>query len=65
MGVGPVFSVMLNQAFDGRQQTFMFTICQSSKLQYPTKQDDFTISELDFMVAQNSAGVVGYINSSS
>jgi hypothetical protein len=64
MGVGPSFSVMLNQPFDGRQATYIFPVCQASKLQIPTKQDDWVIQELDFEVAANAAGIVGYINTS-
>jgi hypothetical protein len=64
MGTGPSFSAILSQAYDGRQANFVFNICQASKLMFPTKQDDFTISEVDFMVAANNAGVIGTINTS-
>jgi hypothetical protein len=64
MGVGPSFGVVLSQPFDGRQVTYEFPQCQSSKLSLPTKQDDFMISELDFMVSANIAGVIGTINTS-
>jgi hypothetical protein len=62
MGVGPSFKVVLSSSFDGRQATYTFNQCQSSKLSIPTKQDDFTISEIDFMVAADSAGNIGTIN---
>jgi hypothetical protein len=65
MGVGPSFKIVLSQAFDGRQQNFIFNQCQSSKLSFPTKQDDFTISELDFMVSQDASGTIGSINTST
>jgi len=64
MGVGPSFAVTLSQPFDGRQVTYQFPQCQSSKLSLPTKQDDFMISELDFMVSANIAGLIGTINTS-
>jgi hypothetical protein len=64
MGSGPSFKVMLNQAYDGRQQTFIFNQCQASKLSFPTKQDDFTIAELDFMVSADIAGNIGSISTS-
>jgi hypothetical protein len=62
MGVGPSFSIMLNQPFDGRSATYSFNNCQASKLSLPTKQDDFQINELDFMVAADVAGNIGMIN---
>jgi hypothetical protein len=64
MGIGPTFGVILAQTFDGRQATYVFPNCQASKLSMPTKQDDFTITEVDFMVAANRTGVVGYLNTS-
>ena len=64
MGSGPSFSVVLSQPFDGRQATYTFDNCQSSKLSLPTKQDDFLITELDFQVAANLAGDIGTINTS-
>ena len=62
MGVGPSFSIMLSQPFDGRQSTYTLNNCRSSKLSLPTKQDDFLISELDFQVAADIAGNIGTIN---
>lgn len=62
MGTGPSFSIMLSQAFDGRQGNIVLYQCQASKLSIPTKQDDFTIYELDFMVAANAAGNIGSFN---
>jgi hypothetical protein len=63
MGVGPSFKVVLSQPFDGRDAVFVFNQCQASKLSFPTKQDDFTIMELDFMVAADINGNIGTINS--
>jgi hypothetical protein len=62
MGVGPSFKIVLSQSFDGRQITYIFNQCQCSKLSFPTKQDDFTISELDFMVAADASGNIGSLN---
>lgn len=62
MGVGPSFSIVLSQAFDGRQGNTVLYVCQSSKLSLPSKQDDFMIAELDFMVAANLAGQIGTMN---
>jgi hypothetical protein len=64
MGAGPAFSIILAQPFDGRQVTYQFNNCQASKLSLPTKQDDFTIAEMDFMVAADVSGNIGFINTS-
>lgn len=62
MGVGPSFKVVLAGTFDGRQANYIFNQCQSSKLSLPFKQDDYEISELDFMVAADINGNIGSIN---
>jgi len=62
MGIGPSFRMVLDNAFDGRQATYIFNNCMASKLSLPTKQDDFQISELDFMVAADGSGNIGTIN---
>jgi hypothetical protein len=62
MGVGPSFKVVVGGSFDGRPATYTFNQCQSSKLSLPTKQDDFMISELDFMISADSNGNIGTIN---
>jgi hypothetical protein len=64
MGAGPAFSIVLSQPFDGRQVTYQFNNCQASKLSLPTKQDDFTIAEMDFMIAADVSGNIGFINTS-
>jgi len=62
MGVGPSFQIVLSQPFDGRQATYTFNNCMAAKLSLPTKQDDFTINEMDFMIAADVAGNIGTIN---
>lgn len=62
MGTGPSFQVALMRTFDGRQEVWTFNNCKSSKLALPTKQDDFTIFEMDFMVAADAAGNIGSIS---
>lgn len=64
MGVGPSFSIIANQTFDGRQLTYTFPQCQSSKLSLPGKNDDFQIAEFDFQVSADATGVIGTINTS-
>jgi hypothetical protein len=62
MGTGPIFKVMLSESFDGRQGNWIFNSCQCSKLSLPTKQDDFEIYELDFMVSADGSGNIGTAN---
>jgi hypothetical protein len=62
LGLGPIFSVVLSDPYDQRQLTYTFNACQASKLSLPTKQDDFMISEMDFMAAQDVNGNIGMIN---
>lgn len=64
MGQGPTFKVVLSQPFDSRQTNFIFNNCQASKLSFPTKQDDFTITEIDFMVTADASGNIGTMNTS-
>ncbi|HEV2097422.1 MAG TPA: hypothetical protein VGR45_00695 [Stellaceae bacterium] len=63
MGVGPVFSAIFANAYDGREQVWTFTRCQSSRLMLPTKVDDFTISEFNFEVSQDISGSIGSVSS--
>lgn len=62
MGVGPSFKIVFSGTFDGRQVTYTFNNCQSAKLSIPAKQDDWLITELDFMLAADIAGNIGTIN---
>jgi len=64
MGSGPAFTINLSQPYDGRQALYSFNNCQASKLSLPTKQDDFTILEIDFQIAADVAGNIGFINTS-
>lgn len=64
MGAGPAFSIVLSQPFDGRSATYTFNNCQAAKLSIPMKQDDFTINEIDFMIAADASGNIGVINTS-
>jgi len=64
MGSGPAFTINLSQPYDGRQALYSFNNCQASKLSLPTKQDDFMIAEIDFMIAADLSGNIGSINTS-
>ena len=62
MGVTPSFSAVFSQLFQGKQATFQLNNCVSSKLTWGTKQDDFTIPELDFQVSADASNNVGTIS---
>lgn len=61
MGTTPVFQAVFVQSFNGKQATFQLNACVSSKLSMPAKQDDWTISELDFQVSADASGNIGFI----
>lgn len=65
MGTGPSFKMVLNQSFDGRQFTMILNQCQAAKLSMPTKQDDWLIAEVDFMVAADASGNIGTISANT
>ena len=62
LGVGPSFSLILSQGYDGRTGNYIFNACKCSKLNLPTKQDDFTIFDMDIMASADAAGNIGSIN---
>lgn len=62
MGTQPVFSVVLNQPYDGRQQTWTLNRCVASRLSVPTKLDDYIINEFDFEVSQDISGNLGSVS---
>jgi hypothetical protein len=62
MGTTPTFSCVFSQPFGGQQATFQLNNCASSKLSFPTKQDDWLINELDFMVAADASNNIGTIS---
>ncbi|HLY53950.1 MAG TPA: hypothetical protein VKS60_00250 [Stellaceae bacterium] len=62
MGVAPKFSVVFSQSYNGLQATLQYYSCAAAKLSMPSKLDDWTISELDFVVGANAAGNVGQVS---
>jgi hypothetical protein len=62
MGTGPSFSVVLGESYDTKGLVIQLPQCQSGKLSMPFKQDDFMISEMDFMVSQDIMGNVIYFS---
>lgn len=64
MGVAPTWQLVLTETFNSRTFVLCLYSCTSSKLTFPFKQDDFSISELDFQAQANDAGNVGFISAS-
>ena len=62
MGTQPFFSVVLNQPYDGRQQTWTFGRCIATRLMVPTKLDDFIINELDIIASADATGNLGTVS---
>lgn len=61
MGTAPTFVAVLNQPYGGKTLHVRLYQCISSKLSLSSKNDDFTIPELDFdAFADASGNVIGY-----
>lgn len=61
MGYAPTFTAVLNQPYAGKTLHVRLYQCISSKLSIASKNDDFTIPELDFdAFADASGNVVAY-----
>lgn len=58
MGYAPTFMAVLNSQYNGGNVHLRFPACISNKLAFGTKNDDFTIPELDFDAFADSAGTV-------
>lgn len=62
LGDTPVFAVALQTVFNSKKFAVYFDQCTSTKLSLPTKLEDFMISEFDFSVFANDAGLIGKIS---
>ncbi|MDB5361148.1 MAG: hypothetical protein JWO51_2445 [Rhodospirillales bacterium] len=62
MGVTPTFQAIFSEQYAGKQLTLQLNACVASKLSFPTKQDDWSISELDFQAQTDPAGNVGFLS---
>lgn len=58
MGYAPTFMAVLNQPYNGKTLHLRFNQCISSKLSLASKNDDFTIPELDFDAFADASGQV-------
>ena len=62
MGLTPTFQAIFSEQYAGKQLTLQLNACVASKLSFPTKQDDWSISELDFQAQADAAGNVGFLS---
>ena len=62
MGTTPRFGLTLFQTFENNQQVLNLYSATSSKLTYPTRIDDYVISEIDFSAFANAADEVAVWN---
>src|SRR5215469_13684828 len=60
MGVTPTFKATFYTTYNGEGTALRLNACTANKLSFPTKIDDWTISELDFMAFADAAGTIGY-----
>ena len=61
MGVVPLFKGVFTTLFQGKTMALTLNSCAASKLSFATKQDDWTIPELDFEAGADVAGNVGSV----
>ena len=62
MGVVPSFQSLFTTSFGGKTLTLKLNACSSSKLNFATKQDDWTIPEVDFEAGADVTGTVGTLS---
>jgi len=60
MGQTPIFGIDLSVGYAGKKVVWRFPNCVSGKLTFGTKQDDFTILDLDIAAFADSTGRVFY-----
>jgi hypothetical protein len=60
MGQTPIFGIDLKVGYAGKNVIWRFPNCVSGKLTFGTKQDDFTILDLDIAAFADSTGRVFY-----
>lgn len=59
MGTTPRFKATLMQQYEGYQVVLVLNACVSNRLSFPTRTDDYIISDLDFSAYADTSGNVG------
>jgi hypothetical protein len=62
MGTTPTFKATFYTTYSGEGTALRLNACTANKLSMPTKIDDWTISELDFMAFADASGTIGYLS---
>ena len=62
MGTTPTFKATFYTSKNGEGLALRLNACTANKLSMPTKIDDWTISELDFMAFADASGTIGYLS---
>ena len=62
MGTTPTFKATFYTTYGGSGTALRLNACTANKLSIPTKIDDWTISEFDFMAFADASGTIGYLS---
>jgi hypothetical protein len=62
MGILPVFKATFYTTYQGKGTALRLNACAANKLSLPTRIDDWTIEELDFMAFADPSGTIGYFS---
>jgi hypothetical protein len=62
MGILPTFKATFYTTYQGKGTALRLNACAASKLSMPTKLDDWTIDEMDFIAFADSSGTIGYLS---
>jgi hypothetical protein len=62
MGSGPTFQAVFSETFNGKAATLQLNACVATKLSFATKNDNFTIPELDFSAYGDSSQNIGTLS---
>jgi hypothetical protein len=62
MGTMPTFKATFYTTYSGKGTALRLNACTASKLSLPTRIDDWTIEELDFMAFADPTGTIGYFS---
>jgi hypothetical protein len=62
MGTTPTFKATFYTTYNGQGTALRLNACTANKLSLPTKIDDWTINELDFMAFADASGTIGYLS---
>lgn len=62
MGILPTFKATFYTTYQGKGTALRLNACAASKLSLPTRLDDWTIEEMDFMAFADASGTIGYFS---